>query len=169
MFKNILLFIVLNCCVTQQVFAIGMTIPEKQLNAIVNLRFPLSHTYLDYTLKASQPSISLFSDTQSVAISALIEVKNKKNKLLANTTFKGQVTFDKASKALKVTNPLITQFSVIENSFSQTETPVNSIENIVGQHLPISVLIDFNKIDSELFLFVPSKLTIVQGGLKVEY
>lgn len=169
MIKKILLCLFLCSCLSQTANAIGMTIPENQLNAIVNLRFPISHTYLDYALIASQPSITLFSETQSVAINAVIEVNNKSNKLIANTTFKGQVTFDKSTNALKVSNPLLTKFTAIENTFPQSEASVNAIETIVGKYLPISVLIDFNKINSELFHFTPSKLTIVDGGLKIEY
>lgn len=158
-------------CITfsHQVLALGITISERQLNGLINLRFPISHRYLDYQLEASQPSLALFSQTQSVSITARINVINSGNRLTADATFKGELHFDKTSNALKVSNPLITQFTVIENTFPKSETSISSIKSTVGQHLPIAVLIDFSQISNELFQFTPRHLSIVESGLRVEY
>lgn len=149
--------------------ALGLTISTHQLNSMMNIQFPISQRYMEYTLEASKPNLTLYDKTQSVAISVRIHVTNKHYRLIADATFKGQILFDKKTKSLKVSNPLMTNFKLIDNSFPESQTSINDIERIVGQHLPISVLIDFNQIRSELFQFMPSNLTIVSGGLRVEY
>ncbi|MGB2739594.1 MAG: hypothetical protein WBC60_03440 [Cognaticolwellia sp.] len=155
------------CCFNA--FALGLTISTNQLNSMMNIQFPISQRYMEYTLEASKPNLTLYDKTQSVAISVRINVTNKHYRLIADATFKGQIVFDKTTKSLKVSNPLMTNFDLIDNSFPESQTSINDIESIVGQHLPISVLIDFNQIRSELFQFMPSNLTIVSGGLRVEY
>tara|TARA_R110000744_G_scaffold74326_1_gene148476 strand:- start:75 stop:584 length:510 start_codon:yes stop_codon:yes gene_type:complete len=169
MIRKIFGFIFISVLFSQQVLALGLTISERQLNSILNLRFPLTQTYMEYTLMASQPDLVLYSDTQSVAITARINVINTNHQLIADTTFKGQIIFDKATNSLKISNPLITKFAVITNNFPQSEASIQAIKKTVGQHLPIAVLVDFNQISSELFKFSPANLTIVEGGLRVEY
>ena len=68
-----------------------------------------------------------------------------------------------------MSNPLITQFEVIDNTFPKSEKSINTIKNTIGQHLPISVLIDFDHISNDLFQFTPSSLSIVEDGLRVEF
>ena len=154
---------------SQQVFALGLTMSERQINSILSIRFPVVETYMEYRLEASNPYLALYAASQSVAITARIKVIKNGHQLTADTTFKGQIFFDKASNALKVSNPLITKFDVIDNTFPKSETSINSIKNTIGQHLPISVLIDFDRISNDLFKFSPSSLVIVEEGLRVEF
>lgn len=154
---------------SQQVFALGLTMSERQINSILSIRFPVVETYMEYRLEASNPYLALYAASQSVAITARINVIKNGHQLTADTTFKGQIFFDKASNALKVSNPLITKFDVIDNTFPKSETSINSIKNTIGQHLPISVLIDFDRISNDLFKFSPSSLVIVEEGLRVEF
>ncbi|MBA6390020.1 hypothetical protein H4J38_04400 [Colwellia sp. BRX10-3] len=169
MIKKICVLVLTYVLFSQQVLAIGLTMSERQLNSILNLRFPITQTYMEYNLEASDPYLALYAATQSVAITARINVINNGSRLIADATFKGQIIFDKATNALKVSNPLITKFEVIDNTFPKSEASINSIKNTVGQHLPISVLIDFNHISNELFQFSPSSLRIVEEGLRVEF
>ena len=169
MIKRISVFFFICVVFSQQVLALGLTMSERQINSILNLRFPIAQTYMDYSLEASNPYLALYAATQSVAITARINVTNNGNQLVADATFKGQIIFDKVTNTLKVSNPSITKFDVIDNTFPKSETSINSIKNTVGQHLPISVLIDFNQISNELFQFSPNSLTIVEDGLRVEF
>ena len=167
--KKIAVLIFVCIVFSQRVFALGLTMSERQINSILSLRFPMVENYMEYRLEASAPYLALYSSSQSVAISARINVTNNGNKLVADATFKGQIFFDKASNALKVSNPLITKFDVIDNTFPKSEASINSIKNTIGQHLPISVLIDFDRISNDLFKFTPSSLVIVEEGLRVEF
>ena len=169
MMKKIGVLIFICIVFSQQVFALGLTMSERQINSILSLRFPIVENYMEYRLEASEPYLSLYASTQSVAISARINVINNGNQLVADATFKGQIFFDKVTNALKVSNPLITKFEVLDNTFPKSETSINSIKNTIGQHLPISVLIDFDHISNDLFQFSPSSLLIVEGGLRVEF
>ncbi|ARD44215.1 hypothetical protein [Colwellia sp. PAMC 21821] len=169
MIKKISVLVFICVVFSQQVLALGLTMSERQLNSILDLRFPITQTYMEYYLEATEPYLALYATTQSVAITAKINVINNGNRLIANTTFKGQIFFDKASNSLKVSNPLITKFEIIENTFPKSEASINAIKNTIGQHLPISVLIDFDHISNELFQFSPSSLRIVAEGLRVEF
>tara|TARA_R110000787_G_scaffold210646_1_gene320424 strand:+ start:27 stop:536 length:510 start_codon:yes stop_codon:yes gene_type:complete len=169
MSRKIFSFIVISVLFSQQVLALGLTISERQLNSLLNLRFPLTQTYMEYTLAATEPSLALYSESQSVAITARIKVSNSGKRLIADATFKGQIIFDKATNSLKISKPLMTQFEVVDNSFPKSEASIEAIKKTVGQHLPIAILIDFNQINNELFQFSPANLTIVEAGLRVEY
>jgi len=169
MIKKICAFVFLYVVFSQQAFALGLTMSAQQLNSILKLRFPITQTYMEYNLKASEPYLTLYAATQSVAITARINVINNGSQLIADATFKGQIIFDKATNSLMVSKPLITQFEVIDNTFPKFEASIDSIKNTIGQHLPISVLIDFDHISNELFQFSPTSLSIVEDGLRVEF
>lgn len=169
MIRKIFVLIFAGIVFSQQALALGLTMSERQLNSILSLRFPIVETYMEYRLEASKPYLALYAATQSVAITARINVINNGYQLTADATFKGQIIFDKATNALKVSNPLITQFEVIDNTFPKSEKSINTIKNTIGQHLPISVLIDFDHISNDLFQFTPSSLSIVEEGLRVEF
>lgn len=155
-----------------QASAIGVTISKHHLNTLLAMSFPVKQQYMQYNIIASQPKTSLYPKTQTVSISALIDVNDKKNKqksLQANITFQGQLSFDKKSGTLKIMNPAMKEFAVIKNTYNSNDTSLDSIKQMVGQHLPLTVLLDIKQLGSTFLPFMPSSMTIVEGGLRIDY
>ena len=75
MTRKIFVLIFASIVFSQQAFALGLTMSERQLNSILSLRFPIVETYMEYRLEASKPYLALYAATQSVAITARIRGK----------------------------------------------------------------------------------------------
>ncbi len=143
------------------------TVTEKQLNNMLVVAFPFKQNYQGMDVTFSNPTIKLDSGVQKVIISTTIEAVQSQQKLLAQGTIEGIVTYRSATQELQFEKPALTHFQVLENTIPNTKQTIDTIKQNIGKNLPVILLFDFKQFDLGFGEIVPRDIKITSKGLAI--
>ncbi|MDN4504335.1 hypothetical protein QX776_18140 [Alteromonadaceae bacterium BrNp21-10] len=149
--------------------ALVITLSEKQVNDLVMLRFPITESYMDSKVTLSQPVIDLNAQGQLIQVRVNVKTQYQGKMLLASCTIEGEIDFDRDNKELHIKKPKLIDLQLIENTLLASNEAFEHVKGLIGQSLPVVVLIDFNQLSTDFLPLLPQDIDIAPSGLQLHF
>ncbi|WP_124748973.1 hypothetical protein [Alteromonas facilis] len=155
------------CCwlFSLHVNALEFTIGQKDINRFVKMAFPYKQSYQGADVFFSDPDVTLDGLNNEIRINTLISAYKDNRILKAKATISGELLYDAIDYNLQIKEPSIREFKVLENGIDDAQQLIRGIRDVVGQSLPIIVLLDLDKFDVGFGKIQPK--SIVVGNKKL--
>ncbi|MBT0586828.1 DUF1439 domain-containing protein [Alteromonas oceanisediminis] len=149
------------------VSAISFSISEQDINRFVQAAFPQKKSYQGTDIFFSDPIVTIDDATGSLRISTEITAIKNRQMLKARGSLSGELAYDPADYNLQVKNPTLSEFTVQESSMDDTAELLDTIRSVVGESLPLIVLIDLSRFDIGLGEIKPQSIEIDKKKLVI--
>lgn len=140
--------------------AIEFTIGEKDINRFVQAAFPQKYAYQGADVFFSDPVLSLDGLDNKVKITVNIAAYRNNQVLKATAQVGGELIYDAVDYNLQIKEPNISKFKVTENNIANSEQLIRGIRDVVGQSMPLIVLIDLDNFDIGFGKIQPKSIAV---------
>jgi hypothetical protein len=134
-----------------------ITIPEKQLNTMVDLSFPQTRIYEGIIVTFSDPQVELSALDNDVTIKVRIDAEYLNMKVAARGEISGELRYKPERKELQLAYPVLEEFDLINDTDIIEKALLNTLKRMKGMQFPVILLLDFNDLDLSLFGNQPPK------------
>ena len=140
--------------------AIEFTIGQKDINRFVQAAFPQKYAYQGADVFFSDPVLSLDGLDNKIKIKVNIAAYRNNQLLKATAEVGGELVYDAVDYNLQIKEPSIGKFKVTENTMPNSEQVIRGIRDVVGQSMPLIVLIDLDNFDIGFGKIQPKSITV---------
>lgn len=151
------------------VSAVTFTLSEKHVNDMVRVTFPQTQQYNDIRLTFTDPEVTLGTADDDVAVKVRIRAERNGQTLQAEGKMQGLLKYRPARKELQIEKPMLVDFTVLENSLSDSRELLTAINDIQGRQFPMILLLDFTELNLPLLgNQLPRRIAIRNKQLVIE-
>lgn len=155
--------------IASSAWAFGFMIGEPQINTMLGLTFPYETRMGQSHITLSDPKPHFYEKTQEVGVALSISLKDVANgqTAKAKTLVKGGIRFDNKAQQLQLVKPKIASLDWDESSKSTNQDLVKQVKQLVGQDLPVIVLLDIKQLTGSAFTPTLSDIKVKHSGIEV--
>ena len=164
----LVLMCVLNVVVTK-VSAMEITLPEQQVNDMLQVGFPVRQSYQGFDLTFSDPKVNIQGATNSIKIKSVILAQQNGQKLRAIASAQGQINYNQKQQVIEIIKPSLVEFTILDNSLEQSEQAITALKQAIGQQLPMIFLLDVKQINQFLPGLQPKNIALKGSSLVVNF
>ncbi|MFD2229517.1 hypothetical protein [Alkalimarinus sediminis] len=150
-------------------WAFSFMIGESQLNTVLGLTFPYETRMGESHVTLSDPKPHFYESSQQIGITLNIALKDMTSgkTAKAKTLIKGGIRFDNKAQQLHLVKPKIASLDWDGASPEANKDLVKQVSQLVGQDLPVIVLLDIKQLTGSAFTPVLSDIKVKQAGIEV--
>ena len=164
----LVLMCVLNVVVTK-VSAMEITLPEQQVNDMLQVGFPVRQSYQGFDITFSDPKVHIQGATNSIKIKSVILAQQNGQKLRAIASAQGQINYNQKQQVIEIIKPSLVEFTILDNSLEQSEQAITALKQAIGQQLPMIFLLDVKQINQFLPGLQPKNIALKGSSLVVNF
>ncbi len=153
------------------VCAFGFMIGESQVNAMLEMTFPYETRMGENHITLSEPKPHFYEKSQEVGIALNISLKDvvSGQTAKAKALVKGGIRFDNKAQQLQLVKPKIASLDWLGSSAAADKDLVNQVTQLVGQDLPVIVLLDIKQLTGSAFTPTLSDINVKRSGIEVVF
>ncbi|UZE95360.1 hypothetical protein [Alkalimarinus alittae] len=150
-------------------WAFGFMIGESQVNAMLAMTFPYETRMGENYIRLTEPKPYFYEKTQQVGIALNISLKDVASGQTANakTLIKGGIRFDNKAQQLQLVKPQIASLDWQDATAGVNKDLLNQVTQLVGQDLPVIVLLDIKQLTGSAFTPTLSDINVKRSGIEV--
>lgn len=150
-------------------WAFGFTIGESQINSMLALTFPYETRMGESHIKLSNPKPHFYEQSQQVGITLNISLKDETSgqTAKAKALVKGGIRFDNKAQQLQLVKPSIASLDWQDQSSGANQELAKQVTQLVGQDLPVIVLLDIKKLTGSTMTPTLSDIKVKASGIEV--
>lgn len=162
-----LLFLIIH----PKALAFSITIGEPQINSILSLTFPYQTRMGNNHITLTDPKPHFYESSQEIGITLNILLKDQAGgqTAKARTMLRGGIHFDNEQQELQLVKPKIVRLDWVKKTDAANQDLARQIEQIVGQELPIIVLIDIKQLTGKSFTATLSDVKIKNKAIEISF
>ena len=151
------------------VWAFGLMISEQQINGMLALSFPYETKMASNQITLSDPKPQFYEASQEIGVELNVALKDLVSGKVAKakTLIRGGVRFDNKQQQLQLVKPKIVSLDWSDKSLAANQDWVDQVKKLVGQDLPVIVLLDVKQITGNAFAPTLSDVKIRAQGLEL--
>lgn len=160
---------IMSSVIAASVWAFGFMIGEPQVNAMLGLTFPYETRMGENHVTLSDPKPHFYEKSQEVGITLNISLKDLASGEIAKaqTLVKGGIRFDNKAQQLQLVKPKIASLDWLNSSASANKDLVRQVTQLVGQDLPVIVLLDIKQLTGSAFTPALSDIKVKSSGIEI--
>ena len=150
-------------------WAFGFMIGESQINSMLALTFPYETRMGESRIKLSNPKPHFYAQSQEVGITLNISLKDETSgqTAKAKALVKGGIRFDNKAQQLQLVKPKIASLDWQDKSAGANKALVKQVTQLVGQDLPVIVLLDIKQLTGSAMTPTLSDIKVKTSGIEV--
>lgn len=152
---------------TSPLQAVSFSIGEADINRFVQAAFPYKRSYNGADIYFSDPVVSLDGLDNRVIIRTQITAIQNNQLLKATGEISGELKYDPIDYNLHLKKPKVSEFKIIENTMDNADALIRGVRDVVGQSLPLIVLIDLDQFDLGFGKIQPQSIEISNKRLVI--
>lgn len=155
--------------IVSSTWALSLLISEPQINSMLALTFPYQTSMGNSHISLTDPKSHFYKASQEIGITLKISLKDQISGQItkAKTLVRGGVHFDNEQQQLQLVKPKIASLDWMGKSTGVNQDIVDQVTQLVGQDLPIIILLDIKQlVGSSLKL---SSIKIKKKGIEVSF
>ena len=145
--KMIALFLVRSVIWSAPLQAVSFSIGEADINRFVQAALPYKRSYNGADIYFSDPIVRLDGLDNRVVIKTQITAIQNNQLLKATGEISGELKYDPIDYNLQLKKPKVSEFTITENTMDNADALIRGVRDVVGQSLPLIVLIELDKFD----------------------
>lgn len=157
--------------VASSVWGFSFMISEPQINTMLALTFPYQTQVGNSHIRLTDPKPHFYETSQEIGITLNISLKDKisSQTTRARTMVRGGIHFDNQQQQLQLVKPKIASLEWVDKPANVNQGLVKQVTHLVGQDLPIIVLIDIKQLTGKKFTPALSDIKIKKHGIEVSF
>lgn len=140
--------------------ALEFTISEKDINRFAKLAFPYKQSYNGADIFFTDPKVILSGLDNELRIQTKISAYKNNQLLKADAEITGELLYDAIDYNLQIKEPMVSEFKVLESTMDDADQLIRGIRDVVGQSLPVIVLIDLDCVDMGFGKIQPKSIVV---------
>jgi len=160
------------CLITaSSAWAFGFIINESQVNNMLALTFPYETRIGNNSISLSSPQPHFYESSQEIGITLNISLKDQASGKVVNakTMVRGGIHFDNQQQQLQLVKPRIDSFDWADKSAAGNQNLIEQVSQLVGQDLPLIVLLDIKQLTGNAFTPALSSIKIKNQGIEINF
>jgi hypothetical protein len=152
-------------------WAFGFIINESQVNNVLALTFPYKTQIGGSAITLSNPHPHFYETSQEVGITLNISFKDQASgqTVKAKAMLRGGIKFDNKQQQLQLIKPRIDSLEWADKSISDNKNLIDQVSQLVGQDLPLIVLLDIKQLTGDAFTPTLSSIKVKQQGIEINF
>jgi hypothetical protein len=166
------LAIILLCSIiASTIWAFSLVISEAEIHGMLALTFPYQIRMGNNQIRLSDPEPQFYEASQEVGIALNILLKDQNSGQIskARTLVRGGVHFDNQQQQLQLVKPTIVSLDWDNKSANVNQGVVKQLTRIVGQELPIIILVDIKQLTGGTLMPTLSGIKVKKQGIEVSF
>ncbi len=157
--------------VASTAWAFSFLIGEPQINSVLSLTFPYETRMGDSQVKLSDPVPHFYESTQEIGIALNISLKDQSSgqTAKAKSLIRGGIRFDNQQQQLQLVKPKLVSLDWDKKSAAANQDLVKQVTQLVGQDLPVIVLLDIKQLTGNAFAPTLSDIKVKKTGIEVSF
>ncbi|MFO7557834.1 MAG: hypothetical protein R6X10_03305 [Desulfobacterales bacterium] len=153
------------------VWAFSFMISEPQINGMLALTFPYQTHMGNSHISLTDPRPYFYEASQEIGIALNISLKDQISGQTAKavTMVRGGIHFDNQQQQLQLVKPKIARLDWVKPSAGVDQGLVKQVTQLVGQELPIIVLLDIKQLTGNKLTPTLSDIKIKKQGIEVSF
>lgn len=160
-------FVLVNIIWASPSQAVSFSLGEADINRFVQVAFPYKRSYNGADIYFSDPNVSLNGLDNRVIITTQITAIQNNQLLKATGEISGELKYDPIDYNLHLKQPKVSEFKIIENTMDNSDALIRGVRDVVGQSLPLIVLIDLDQFDFGFGKIQPQSIEIANKRLVI--
>jgi hypothetical protein len=167
--KSVVFFLVMT--VATYSWAFSFMIKEPQINSVLSLTFPYETQMGTNRIRLTNPQPHFYESSQEIGITLKIAISDQVSEQTAQakTMLRGGIRFDSKNQQLQLVKPKIASLDWIDKPAAENQDLVNQVTQLVGQDMPVIVLLDVKQLTGNTFTPTLSDIKIKQQGIEVSF
>lgn len=152
-------------------WAFTFMISEQQVNSMLQLTFPYEARMGDNNISLANPLPHFYESSQEIGITLSISLKDQVSgqTAKAKTLVRGGVRFDNKQQQLQLVKPKIASLEWLDKPANANQDLLKQVTQLVGQDLPVIVLLDIKQLTGNAFTPTLSDIKIKKQGIEVSF
>lgn len=152
-------------------WAFSFMIKEPQINSVLSLTFPYETQMGNNRIRLTNPQPHFYESSQEIGITLKIAISDPvtAQTAQAKTMLRGGIRFDSKNQQLQLVKPKIASLDWIDKPSGENQDIVNQVTQLVGQDMPVIVLLDVKQLTGNTFTPSLSDIKIKQQGIEVTF
>lgn len=166
------LAVILLCSlIASTAWAFSLVISKTEIHGMLALTFPYEIGMGESQIRLADPEPKFYEASQEVGIALNILLKDQNSGQIskARTLVRGGVHFDNQKQQLQLVKPTIVSLDWINKSADVNQGMVKQLTRIVGQELPIIILVDIKQLTGSELMPTLSGIKVRKQGLEVSF
>jgi len=157
--------------IPSSIWAFSLMISEPQINSMLALTFPYQVHMGNSHISLTDPKPHFYEASQEIGITLNISLKDQISgqTTKARTMVRGGIHFDNQQQQLQLVKPKIASLYWVDKSASVNKNLVKQVTQLVGQELPIIVLIDIKQLIGKKLTSALNDIKIKKQGIEVSF
>ncbi len=157
--------------VASSAWAFGFLINESQVNNMLALTFPYETRIGNNAISLSDPQPHFYESSQEIGITLNISLKDQASGQIvkAKTMLRGGIAFDNQQQQLQLVKPRVERLDWLDKSSVSDQNLVEQVSQLVGQDLPIIVLLDIKQLMGNTFTPTLNSIKIKKQGIEINF
>jgi len=164
--------ILILCLITaSSAWAFGFLINESQVNNMLSLTFPYETRIGNNAISLSDPQPHFFETSQEIGITLNISLNDQTTGQVvkARAMVRGGIHFDNQQQQLQLIKPRIDSLDWADKSAASNQSLVRQVSQLVGQDLPLIVLLDIKQLTGNAFTPTLSSIKVKKQGIEINF
>lgn len=149
--------------------AFGLVINAAEIERLMGVVFPYTTQAGPYTATFSNPRPEFVADGQWVLVAFDTRLQQGEEVINASAKIRGQLAFDSKQQQLQLIKPALSGFQLRPPVPPGSESLSAQIKPLVGQALPLIVLLDLQQMGIQLPFGNPRSIKVVPQGVAIEF
>lgn len=157
--------------IAPSIWAFDFMISEPQINRMLALTFPYQARMGNSHISLTDPKPHLYEASQEIGITLNISLKDQISgkTTKAITMVRGGIHFDNQQQQLQLVKPKIASLDWVDKIARVNQDLVKQVTQLVGQDLPIIVLLDIKQLTGNKLTPALSDIKIKKQGIEVSF
>lgn len=157
--------------IASDVSALSLTISRPQISSMLSLTFPFQTRLGNSDIQLTDPIPHFYESSQEIGITLniLLTEQGSGKRTKARAMVRGGLHFDNQQQQLQLIKPKIVRLDWVNKPAAADQDLEKQIERIVGQELPIIVLIDIRQLTGNTFTAALRDIRIKDQAIEVSF